>query len=157
MFLRNKKITICAPCAGRVIPIEEVPDDVFSAKILGDGCGVEPFDNTVYAPVEGKITMVSDTGHAYAIMTKNNVEVLVHIGIDTVQLRGDGFTPMVTSGQQINRGDTLAKVDFQKIKQNGLSTVVVLAITPNATIKSVQRLCDSASSINDELLSITVQ
>ncbi len=100
MFFKSKKISVFAPCKGTVIPLSRVPDDVFSQKILGDGCAVEPKESEICAPVAGEVTMVSDTSHAYAILTKDNIEILVHVGIDTVKLKGEGFTPLVKKGQK---------------------------------------------------------
>ncbi len=114
---------------GEVINIEEVGDGVFSAKMIGDGFAVTPSSNEVYAPVSGKVTQVFDTYHAYGITTDDGLDVLVHIGLDTVSLNGEGFKPFVKEGQKVKAGDKIAEADLDFIKSKGYKTTTIVIIT----------------------------
>lgn len=106
-----------------------MPDETFAAKILGDGFAVVPTSGRVVAPVAGKITTVAQAKHAVGITTPAGVEVLVHIGVDTVQLAGSPFTMMVSEGQQVNAGDALVDVDWNVVKSAGKPTDVIVVFT----------------------------
>ncbi|MFG2935159.1 beta-glucoside-specific PTS transporter subunit IIABC [Streptomyces sp. NPDC048282] len=119
--------TLQTPVAGRVVPLAEVPDQVFASGAMGQGLAVVPSEGKVYAPVSG--TLVSAMPHAFGIRTDTGVEVLVHIGLNTVELQGRGFTPAVTQGQRLNAGDLLADVDLQVITDAGYDPITVLIVT----------------------------
>lgn len=130
-FLKKKKqkeYVLGAPVKGTVIAIEEVNDPTFSGKILGDGVAVLPKEGQIFAPADGEITTAFATGHAVAMTADFGAEVLIHIGIDTVQLKGDGFDMKVQEGQKVKKGDLLVKVDLEKIGAAGydLSTIMVV-------------------------------
>lgn len=125
---------VLAPVDGAIKPITEVPDETFAAKILGDGFAVVPTSGRVVAPVAGKITTVAQAKHAVGITTPAGVEVLVHIGVDTVQLAGTPFTMMVSEGQQVNAGDALVDVDWNVVKSAGKPTDVIVVFTNPAKI-----------------------
>ena len=127
------KVELSAYLSGKVIPIDEVPDQVFSQKVLGDGLAIEPTDNILLAPADGEITVVNEgTYHACGILLDNGVEILLHIGLDTVGMNGDGFTCFVKEGQRVSRGDKLIVFDPEKIKAAGHPCVTVLVITEEA-------------------------
>ncbi len=123
--------------AGKVIPIAKVKDPVFSKKMMGDGFAVEPTDGSVYAPVSGTVTNVFDTKHAYTLRTDEGVEVLVHIGLDTVSLNGGPFTAKVESNQKVQAGDLLAEADLSAIKSAGKERTIVVVVTNMDKVKSV--------------------
>lgn len=124
------KVELSAYLSGKVIPIEEVPDQVFSEKVLGDGLAIEPTDSVLLAPADGEITVVNEgTYHACGILLDNGAEILLHIGLDTVSMNGDGFTPFVKEGQRVKRGDKLIAFDPEKIKAAGHPCVTVLVVT----------------------------
>lgn len=124
------KVELSAYLSGKVIPIEEVPDQVFSQKVLGDGLAIEPTDHVLLAPADGEITVVNEgTYHACGILLDNGAEILLHIGLDTVGMNGDGFTPFVKEGQRVKRGDKLITFDPEKIKAAGHPCVTVLVVT----------------------------
>lgn len=106
-FFKNKSKgkVICSPCNGRVVPITEVPDPTFSEKILGDGVAVIPSEGRFYAPADGEVTAVFDTLHAFTMTTTQGVELLLHIGLDTVTLKGDPFKSHISVGDQVKKGD----------------------------------------------------
>ncbi|MFF2032191.1 glucose PTS transporter subunit IIA [Arthrobacter sp. NPDC058192] len=120
---------LLAPANGTIIPLSEVPDPVFARGTLGDGFAIDPADGRFVAPVSGKIVTVFPTGHAYGIRTGDGVDVLIHIGMDTVKLKGQGFTTHVSKGEQVSAGDLLCDVDLGIIKEAGYSTVTPVVIT----------------------------
>lgn len=126
--MSNKKITVYAPVSGMVIPIDSVPDPVFADKVLGDGCAVIPTDGKIYSPVDGKISSTVETGHAYGFLSDDGLEILVHFGIDTVSLKGEGFVSYVSEGDRVNKGDLIAEADTELLRKNGtdLTTPVII-------------------------------
>lgn len=128
-----KKVELSAFLSGKVIPIEEVPDQVFAEKVLGDGVAIEPTDNVLVAPADGEITIVNEgTNHACGMKLDNGVEILLHIGLDTVSMGGDGFTPFVKEGDRVKRGDKLIAFDPQKIRAANHPLTTMLVITDDA-------------------------
>ena len=120
MALFKKKIKLTSPMTGELVDIVETSDPVFSGKMVGDGVTIIPTDGDVLAPIDGKIIQMFDTGHALAIES-NDIQVLIHIGLDTVELNGQGFTKIAHEGQEVKQGDLLIKVDLEKIKALGKS------------------------------------
>lgn len=102
---------ICSPLSGRAIALEQVPDEVFSKKVLGEGIAIIPKDGTVVSPADGTITVVADTKHAYAMETEDGVEILIHIGLETVNLQGQGFTSLVKQGDKVHVGTPICRID----------------------------------------------
>ena len=127
------KVELSAYLSGKVIAIDQVPDQVFSQKVLGDGLAIEPTDSVLLAPADGEITVVNEgTNHACGILLDNGAEILLHIGLDTVGMNGDGFTPLVKEGDKVKRGDKLIAFDPEKIKAAGHPCVTVLVVTEEA-------------------------
>ena len=129
---------IKSPMNGTVIPLSEVPDAVFSSEMLGKGFGVEPSEGKAYAPVDGEVTTVFDTKHAIGLMSKHGVELLIHIGMDTVKLNGKGFDVKVKTGDQVKAGDLLAEFDMDLIKGEGYpaTTAVVVTNTDDCEVRT---------------------
>lgn len=113
--------TIYQPLSGNVITLEQIPDPVFSSGALGQGCGIEPTEEVVYAPIDATISTVADTKHAVGFTASNGLEMLIHVGIDTVSMNGKGFEPLVQEGQQVKAGDPLLKFSKKDIKEAGYS------------------------------------
>ena len=127
------KVELSAYLSGKAIPITEVPDQVFSQKTLGDGLAIDPTDSVLLAPADGEITMVSDgSNHACGLLLDNGVEILLHIGLDTVDMNGDGFQCFVKEGDRVKRGDKLISFDQDKIRAAGHPCVTVLVVTEEA-------------------------
>lgn len=124
---------ILAPLSGRVVPLEEIPDDVFSQGVLGDGIGIEPSSNVVLAPADATVSsVIEDSRHACGLELANGIELLIHVGIDTVSMNGDGFTLHVKEGDHVKCGDQLITFDPEKIRAAGHPTVTVFLVTePN--------------------------
>ncbi|WP_297076947.1 PTS glucose transporter subunit IIA, partial [uncultured Enterococcus sp.] len=112
----SEVLQFLAPVTGQLLPIEQVPDPVFSQKTMGEGYGVVPIDGQIVSPVSGVIMLVADTKHAIGIKTTSGVEVLLHMGIDTVDLKGAPFKVNVSQGEEIQAGAPLATVDLEKVK-----------------------------------------
>lgn len=117
------------PITGDLIPLSDVPDEAFSSGIMGPGFGIHPKGGTVHAPFDGQVVMIFPTKHAIGLKSDTGVEILIHVGLDTVTLNGEGFETMVTEGQLIQRGDTLLKVDFESIKDKVPSIVTPVVFT----------------------------
>ena len=128
---------IASPAEGDVVPMADIDDPVFSAGTLGDGVGIVPENNEVYSPVSGTVMSAMKSGHAYGIKTADGVEVLVHIGINTVKMKGDGFSPAVKKGDTVQKGELLATVDFDKVRAAGYDTTIVLAVTNTKALAAV--------------------
>ncbi|MDO5762436.1 MAG: glucose PTS transporter subunit IIA [Bifidobacteriaceae bacterium] len=126
-----------APVAGHVISLDETGDPVFASRALGEGVGIQPADSTVVAPVSGVLQTVAETGHAFGIKTDDGVEVLVHIGIDTVKMNGEGFDVKVKANEHVNAGDNLVVVDFDKVKEAGYSTTTLMTVLNTVAFASV--------------------
>ena len=125
---KNREELVYAPVAGRVKALREVSDPVFSAGTMGPGFAVEPSENTVSSPVAGTIAMIFPGGHAMGIQT-DKAEVLVHVGIDTVKLKGDGFQILVSEGQRVDVGTPLVEADFSAIREKGYATDTLCVVT----------------------------
>lgn len=137
----DKAFPFKSPVSGTVIPLDQVNDDVFSSKLIGDGIAVIPNDNVLYSPVTGVVTSVYETGHAINLVADNGAEIVFHIGIDTVQLEGKFFEPMVKSGERVELGQALVKFEREQIEQNGYDSVVicVIANSDEFQIQSVEK------------------
>lgn len=137
--------TLCAPVTGRVIKMTDVPDPVFSGEVLGRGCAVWPEEEMVYAPVSGTVTVTM--GHAVGIQGDDGVEVLVHVGVDTVNLQGKGFTGYVKQGDAVKAGQPIIKMDRAVIAEAGYADCVVLAVSNTAEFSSVELAVEPESTV----------
>ena len=129
MKLFKKNYHLTAVCDGRCAPLSEIPDEAFASGMLGLGVAIHPTGSHFCCPVSGTVQSVSDSRHAYTLLSEDGLELLVHIGVDTVELKGEGFTPLVLPGQRVRAGIPLAEVDLQKIHDRGLSSVTAVLIT----------------------------
>nr|WP_317638218.1 PTS glucose transporter subunit IIA [Lactobacillus xylocopicola] len=118
--------SILAPADGEYLPLEKVKDKTFSKKLVGDGFAIEPDTGDIFSPVNGKVISVFPTKHAITLESDNGVQILLHLGIDTVDLGGKGFTVLVKDGQEIAAGDPLAKMDLKVIQAAGKQTTVMV-------------------------------
>ena len=127
-FFKAKKYLIQSPTDGQLVKLESVQDEVFSSKLAGDGLAIVPITNTFVAPISGTLTKIFSTNHAFSIQTSSGLEVLVHIGLDTVDLNGEGFKRLATEGDKVSVGDPIVSVDieFIKSKDKDIVTPIVL-------------------------------
>jgi glucose-specific phosphotransferase system IIA component len=122
--------TVVSPFTGRVLSIEDVPDEVFAQRIVGDGAAVVPTEGTVVAPIAGRIEKLFEGGHAFAIQNSEGLQILVHVGLETVRLKGDGFTEHAKQGDDVSSGDHIVSVDLEAMDAHGIdmsSPVVVIS------------------------------
>ncbi|PAF34621.1 PTS beta-glucoside transporter subunit EIIBCA [Terribacillus saccharophilus] len=146
--------TFTSPVAGKMIPLSQVQDEVFSSKAMGEGIAVVPSKGELYAPVDGEISMIFETSHALGMKTKTGAEILFHVGLNTVQLGGEHFTPQAKVGDQVKAGDVLLTFDLEKIKAAGFDPVT-LAIITNTDKYDVQINKQENVTRQDKLMVIT--
>ena len=145
---------IKSPMNGTVIPLSEVPDAVFSSEMLGKGFGVEPSEGKAYAPVDGEVTTVFDTKHAIGLMSKHGVELLIHIGMDTVKLNGKGFDVKVKTGDQVKAGDLLAEFDMDLIKGEGYPVTTAVVVTNTDDCEEIGEVRTGAATKDTEVMTV---
>ena len=148
---------IAAPVDGQVKDLGDVNDQVFSTKLMGDGAAIVPSDGMVYSPVDGQVTVAYETKHAYGLKSKDGAEVLIHIGIDTVNLKGEGFESFVKQGQTVKAGDKLGTVDLAKVKAEGYDTTVMVVVTNTNNYASVNRLNVTDVKHGDNVVAVTTK
>lgn len=146
---------VTAPVAGTPVPLAEVRDKVFASGAMGQGVGILPATGRIVAPVAGTVIAATRTGHAFGIKSDDGIEVLVHIGIDTVQMKGEGFTSGVTRGQHVAQGDLLALVDLSTVEQAGFDPTVVMIVTNSASLGAVRAVTGGTLAAGDPALLIT--
>jgi PTS system glucose-specific IIA component len=137
LFKRKNTIEFKSPVSGKAVDITTVPDEVFAAKMVGDGVAFIPAEGILYAPVAGKIIQMFPTKHAIGIRTKEGLEIIIHIGIDTVSLNGNGFDCFAEQNQLVNIGDKIISFDINLIKQKAKSIMILLIITNMGKVKSM--------------------
>ena len=125
------------PIEGKVITLSEIGDGVFSEEVLGKGCGIKPTEDKVYAPVNGTVTNIAETKHAIGLLSEDGVEVLIHVGMDTVDMNGDDFTVLVKDGQKVKCGQPLLKFSTDKIKAAGHPTTTAFVVTNTDDLSDV--------------------
>jgi len=145
---------VYSPLGGTIIPLQEIGDGVFSEGILGNGCGIKPLDSRIFAPFDGEVIQVAETKHALGLKSNAGIELLVHVGLDTVAMHGAGFRPLVKLGDKIRFGQLLMEFSISKIKaaEHPVTTIVVVT---NSDEYSEITLC-AANKITrlDKLLQI---
>lgn len=128
-FFKKDKNSIYAPATGRVVKLEEVKDQAFASGAMGDGIAIDPEESVFRAPADGKITLISDTKHAFGMELDSGIELLVHIGLDTVKFQGEGFKVLVKEGDIVKKGTPVIEVDLHFFKEKGVvleSPVIIL-------------------------------
>lgn len=153
---QTSQSSVLAPIAGEVVAMEALSDAAFASGALGQAVGVTPANGTltVVAPAAGKVISVAKTGHAYGIKTDDGVELLVHIGVDTVKLGGEGFTPLVEKKQTVAAGDPLAEVDFAAVADHGVDTTVITTVVNSKKLGGVNDIADGAVAAGDPILEV---
>ncbi|NQJ70748.1 PTS transporter subunit EIIC [Streptococcus suis] len=146
--------TLVSPLSGDVVALENVNDPVFSSGAMGKGLAVKPTEGVVYAPADAEVTIAFETGHAYGLKTASGAEILIHIGIDTVSMNGNGFEKLVAAGDKVKAGTPLAKFDAAKIAEAGLDDTTMIIVTNTADFTEVSPLAEGAIAHGEDFLKV---
>jgi len=138
-FLKRKVRDVNSPVDGQIVALESVPDDVFSQKMVGDGVAVIPVSNVFTAPIDGVVSKIFSTNHAYSIKSEKDLEVMVHIGLDTVALEGKGFTRIANEGDAVKAGDVIIEVDLAYIREHAKDIITPIIITDESDVKNIEK------------------
>ncbi len=150
----NTSVMLGAPAKGTFVAMEQVPDEVFSQGIMGVCCGIDPSEGKVYAPADGRISQLTDTLHALG-MEAFGMEILIHVGVDTVEMGGDGFSNAVSAGQTVKKGDLLLTMDLDKIRAAGHAQTVIMAVTNSDDFASVEAVAAGEVPLGADVLRIS--
>ncbi len=157
LFNRKRNIEIVAPMTGEIVEIDKVPDEVFSGKMVGDGVAIRPSKGIVVAPCHGKIIQVFPTNHAIGILTTEGIEILIHVGLDTVNLKGNGFKSFVSGGDKIKKGDKLLEFDLEYIIKNAKSVISPIIITNMEVVHSLSTNKGNVEKGRDNIMNIKLR
>jgi phosphocarrier protein FPr len=151
------RIQLVAPLSGHLLPIETVPDPVFAQKMVGDGVSLDPVSQSLVSPCDGTVTQIHSAGHAVTITTMEGVEVLMHIGLDTVMLKGQGFTPRVKTGETVARGDVLIDFDADFVATHARSLLTQIVVTNMGLVRDLQTHAGDVVAGQDPILDIALE
>ena len=151
-----KDETISSPATGEMIALEDVNDPIFSSKAMGEGVAFKLTDGHIYSPVDGEVIMAAKTGHAIGLKSNNGAEVLIHVGMDTVNMNGEGFNVLVKEGQKVNKGDLLVEADLEAIEKAGYDNVTPVIITNTAEYKEIIPASYGAKTAKEEIIELKV-
>lgn len=146
--------TLVSPLSGNVVTLENVNDPVFSSGAMGKGLAVKPSEGVVYAPADAEVTIAFETGHAYGLKTASGAEILIHIGIDTVSMNGNGFEKLVAAGDKVKAGTPIAKFDVAKIAEAGLDDTTMIIVTNTADFAEVSPLAEGTIAHGDNFMKV---
>ena len=146
--------TLVSPLSGDVVALENVNDPVFSSGAMGKGLAVKPSEGVVYAPADAEVTIAFETGHAYGLKTASGAEILIHIGIDTVSMNGNGFEKLVAAGDKVKAGTPIAKFDVAKIAEAGLDDTTMIIVTNTADFAEVSPLAEGTIAHGDNFMKV---
>jgi glucose-specific phosphotransferase system IIA component len=149
-------ITLYSPLTGDSVGLEQVPDPIFAEKMMGDGVAIEPTEGIVVSPCDGKIVSIFPTKHAIGIESDEGLEILIHIGIDTVKMEGKGFKALVEADQVVKKGQELIKFDLKKVKKQAKSTITPLLITNMDKVNEIKQVTGNVKS-GDAVLTIELK
>lgn len=147
--------TVYMPITGKVISLEEIGDGVFSEGVLGPGCGIEPIEELVCAPFAGTVIQVAETKHAVGIRSKDGMELLVHVGMDTVEMNGKGFTTYVKEGDFVERGQKLMKFSLNEIKAAGYPSTTAVILCNADDVGNPANVAEDSAQVGDVLMTVS--
>nr|WP_297173020.1 PTS glucose transporter subunit IIA [uncultured Agathobaculum sp.] len=148
-------LAVAAPVSGSVVPLEQVPDPTFAQGILGKGVAIEPDEGCITAPADGTVEMMFDTGHAISMTTADGIELLIHVGIDTVALKGRHYKACCRSGDTVRKGDKLIEFDCEAIRAEGYQTVTPVIVCNADSYSAVRLVAAGTVAAGDNLLAIS--
>jgi sugar PTS system EIIA component len=152
----SKEVVIASPLTGKAVPLENVPDPVFSERMMGDGLAIEPSEGLVVSPFDGKVVQLFPTKHAIGLQSTNGLELLIHIGLETVALNGEGFESFVSQGDTVKQGDKLIAFDLRIIEEKANSTVTPIILTNGEGIDTLVKT-DQDDVVKGETMLFTVK
>ncbi|RLA70690.1 MAG: PTS glucose transporter subunit IIA [Epsilonproteobacteria bacterium] len=153
-FLKRKVRDVFSPVDGQVVALESVPDEVFSQKMVGDGVAVIPVSNLFTAPIDGVVSKIFSTNHAYSIKSSKDLEVMVHIGLETVALEGKGFTRVAQEGDEVKVGDVIIEVDLAYIRDHAKDIITPIIISDESDVKAIEKNLDIVKS-KDKIMEVS--
>ncbi|MTI59383.1 MAG: PTS glucose transporter subunit IIA [Firmicutes bacterium] len=156
-FLKKKQEVLKAPLSGELVQINDIPDEAFAQKMIGDGIAIKPTNPYLVSPSNGVVVQKFSTNHALGIKTDRGLEILLHMGIDTVELKGEGFEPLIKEGQQVTTGQKLLKIDWDIISEKAPSTISPIIITNMELVESIEVMANKTVETGDDLLSIKIK
>ena len=138
-FLKRKQREVYAPVDGQVVGLDQVDDEVFSQGLAGDGVAIKPVSDVFTAPISGRVSKIFATNHAYSIKSDKDLEVMVHIGLDTVNLKGEGFERLVNEGDEVKAGEGIIKADLAYLSTHAKDTITPVIISDESDVKSIEK------------------
>ncbi|HIV99353.1 MAG TPA: PTS glucose transporter subunit IIA [Candidatus Ornithospirochaeta avicola] len=154
-FLKKKEgIVLGAPVGGKAVDITKVPDPTFSDGLMGKGVAIEPSEGVLRAPIDAKIDLMFDTGHAVNLITDSGLEILIHVGLETISLKGEGFTVLKQTGDSVKKGDELIKFDLDFLKSKGFETITPMVICNSDDFKDVKVFTSESVKAGDKVLEV---
>ncbi|AUI71153.1 hypothetical protein COSHB9_24740 [Companilactobacillus alimentarius] len=156
LFSRKKLDEFVAPATGKLIHLDKVSDPVFSQKLMGDGYALAPTDNTIVAPIGGIVGTVFPTKHALMITSKHGLEIMLHLGIDTVELKGKPFEMFIKEGQTVKTGQKIATMNLKQVKDSGKDPAIMTIITNSDAVKDMGEFSEHDVKAGDQALDIAV-
>lgn len=145
-------LAIYSPIEGTAIKLEDFPDPIFAGGAMGQGCGIEPHQEILYAPFDGEISTLSDTLHAVGITGTNGIELLIHIGVDTVDMNGKGFSSKVKNGEKVKKGAELIQFSRKAIKEAGHPDTIAVIVINSDDYASIEMAAESSVHAGEKLL-----
>jgi PTS system glucose-specific IIC component len=149
-------VDIASPAEGEIVDISEVPDEAFAGRMVGDGFAIIPASNAIYSPVDGEVAVLIHTNHAVGLKSEEGLEVLIHIGIDTVELKGEGFTPNIKTGDKVNKGDLLITFDREFIEKKAKSMMIPVVVTNMDMVDSME-VFKGTKNIGDKAATVKIK
>lgn len=147
---------LVSPLTGKLVALEDVPDPVFSQKMMGEGLAVDPSEGVLVAPIDAEVLQVFPTKHAIGLKTANNTEILMHIGLETVSMNGEGFEAFVKEGDKVKKGDKLITFNLDLIREKAKSTITPIIITNTADMEKIEKTT-TASLVKGETSLLTIE
>ncbi len=138
-LFKRKIREVYAPVDGQVVDISEVPDEVFAGKMVGDGVAIMPAGDTFCAPIDGVVSKIFSTNHAFSIQSDKDLEVMVHIGLETVALQGEGFERIAEEGAKVEAGDPVIKADLSYLSEHAKSTITPIVVTESSDVREIEK------------------
>ena len=148
----NQSKTVLTPLQGKVLAQADIPDETFAQGILGPGCGIEPTGKTVYAPFDGTVNQVASTLHAVGLTSEDGIEILIHVGMDTVELKGKGYELFVQTGDHVQKGQLLFRFDMQAIAAAGYTLTTPVIVTNSSRFARIEPLLSGRVTAGQQLL-----